>query len=110
MRKRTLIFEFSYSGADVAVVCREALLRPIRRLSSATHFKQVNIHQIFCLSIIVTTSIQVPNQNKGPNEPTHVWLACSPGDPGATEMTLDKINPDDICEPPVTMVSNYLNV
>ena len=32
---------FSYSGADIGVVCREALLRPIRRLLSATHFKQV---------------------------------------------------------------------
>ena len=34
---------FSYSGADIAVVCREALLRPIRRLGSATHFRQVNV-------------------------------------------------------------------
>lgn len=32
---------FSYSGADIGVVCREALLRPIRRLLEATHFKQV---------------------------------------------------------------------
>jgi SpoVK/Ycf46/Vps4 family AAA+-type ATPase len=32
---------FSYSGADIAVVCREALLSPIRRIGSATHFKQV---------------------------------------------------------------------
>ena len=31
----------SYSGADIGVVCREALLRPIRRLGSATHFKRV---------------------------------------------------------------------
>jgi hypothetical protein len=32
---------FSYSSADIAVVCKEALLGPIRRLASATHFKRV---------------------------------------------------------------------
>ncbi|CAF4353776.1 unnamed protein product [Rotaria sp. Silwood2] len=72
-----------YSGADVAVVCREALLRPIRRLTSSTHFKRV----------------QNP-EHDGPNE---LWLACSPGDLDAQSLTLDKINPDELCEPPVTM-------
>ena len=38
--KYMLVF-FSYSGADIGVVCREALLRPIRRLGTATHFKRV---------------------------------------------------------------------
>jgi SpoVK/Ycf46/Vps4 family AAA+-type ATPase len=37
----------SYSGADIAVVCREALLIPIRRLGRATHFKQVTVHDLF---------------------------------------------------------------
>jgi SpoVK/Ycf46/Vps4 family AAA+-type ATPase len=32
---------FSYSGADIAVVCRKALLSSVRRICSATHFKQV---------------------------------------------------------------------
>ena len=32
---------FSYSGADIGVVCREALLRRSRRPISATHFKEV---------------------------------------------------------------------
>ena len=36
------VCDCSYSGADIAVVCREALLRPIRRLGSATHFKRVD--------------------------------------------------------------------
>lgn len=71
-----------YSGADIAVVCREALLRPIRRLGTATHFKRVS-----------------PKQ---PNDPPQ-WLACSPGDAGAVEMTLDKIASEELCEPPVNI-------
>ncbi|CAF3645531.1 unnamed protein product [Rotaria sp. Silwood1] len=72
-----------YSGADIAVVCREALLRPIRRLSSATHFKKV------------------PNSKS--DGPRQLWLVCSPGDSGAVELTLDKIKSEELCEPPVTM-------
>ncbi|CAF1109139.1 unnamed protein product [Rotaria sordida] len=72
-----------YSGADIAVVCREALLRPIRRLSSATHFKRV------------------PNPN--PDGSRHLWLVCSPGDPEAQELTLDKIKSEELCEPPVSI-------
>lgn len=33
----------SYSAADISVVCREALLIPIRQITVATHFKRVNI-------------------------------------------------------------------
>ncbi|CAF3360757.1 unnamed protein product [Rotaria socialis] len=72
-----------YSGADIAVVCREALLRPIRRLGSATHFKRV--------------------QNPSPNGPRLLWLACSPGDTDAVELKLDGINSEELCEPPVTI-------
>ncbi|CAF3543956.1 unnamed protein product [Rotaria socialis] len=72
-----------YSGADIGVVCREALLRPIRRLGSATHFKRV--------------------QNPKPDGPREVWLTCSPGDPYAQALTLDQIKSEELCEPPVTM-------
>jgi len=72
-----------YSGADIAVVCREALLRPVRRLGSATHFKRV--------------------PNPKPDGPRELWLVCSPGDAGAEELTLEKVKSDELCEPPVTM-------
>lgn len=72
-----------YSGADIGVVCREALLRPIRRLGTATHFKRV--------------------QNPKPDGPRQLWLACSPGDREGVEMTLDQIESEELCEPPVTI-------
>jgi len=72
-----------YSGADIGVVCREALLRPIRRLGTATHFRRV--------------------QNPKPDGPRQLWLACSPGDREGVEMTLDQIESEELCEPPVTI-------
>jgi len=72
-----------YSGADIGVVCREALLRPIRRLGSATHYKRV--------------------ANPKPDGPRQLWLVCSPGDREAQEMTLDQIKPEELCEPPVSI-------
>lgn len=31
----------SYSGSDIAVVVRDALMQPVRKVLSATHFKEV---------------------------------------------------------------------
>ena len=30
-----------YSGADISVLVRDALMQPVRKVQSATHFKQV---------------------------------------------------------------------
>ena len=32
-----------YSGADISLVVRDALMQPVRRVQTATHFKQVYI-------------------------------------------------------------------
>ncbi|CAF1144934.1 unnamed protein product [Rotaria magnacalcarata] len=73
----------NYSGADIDVVCREALVQLIRRLRSATHFKRV--------------------QNPNAYGPRQLWLVCSPLDPDAQELTLSEIKSKELCEPPVTM-------
>ena len=40
-----------YSGADISLVVRDAMMQPVRRVQMATHFKQVqsvkSIHQYF---------------------------------------------------------------
>ncbi|CAF4630791.1 unnamed protein product [Rotaria magnacalcarata] len=73
----------NYSGTDIDVVCREALVQSIRRLHSAIHFKRV----------------QIPNAYG----PQRFWLVCSPLDPDAQELTLNEIKSKELCEPPVTM-------
>lgn len=32
-----------YSGSDIAVVVRDALMQPVRKVLSATHFKEVRL-------------------------------------------------------------------
>lgn len=32
-----------YSGADVSIIVRDALMQPVRRVQSSTHFKKVQL-------------------------------------------------------------------
>lgn len=34
-----------YSGADVSIIVRDALMQPVRKVQSATHFKRVGIFE-----------------------------------------------------------------
>lgn len=42
----------SYSGSDIAILVRDALMQPIRKVQSATHFKWVNILNIHCCFLV----------------------------------------------------------
>ena len=72
-----------YSGADISIVVREALMMPIRKVQIATHFKKV----------------------PGP-KPTYpfevvddLYTPCSPHDPSAIEMTWMEVPWDKLREP-----------
>jgi vacuolar protein-sorting-associated protein 4 len=75
-----------YSGADISVLVRDAILQPIRKCSSATHFKRI------------TDTSEI------------LWTPCSPGDkdPTKKEMTLMDVQPDQLAPPVVTM-DDFLN-
>lgn len=59
-----------FSGADISVVIRDALMEPIRMVMKATHFKPYGN----------------PNPD-GKNNDVAKVTPCSPGDEGAVEIT-----------------------
>lgn len=79
---------FRYSGADISIVVRDALMQPVRKVQTATHFKKV--------------------RGPSPKDPKVIiddlLTPCSPGDAGAIEMTWMEVEGDKLAEPAVTMV------
>ncbi|KAM4687783.1 vacuolar protein sorting-associated protein 4B [Discoglossus pictus] len=76
-----------YSGADISIIVRDALMQPVRKVQSATHFKRV--------------------RGKSPTDPDVIkddlLTPCSPGDPNAIEMTWMDVPGDKLLEPVVSM-------
>lgn len=64
-----------FSGSDISVFVRGALMQPLRRLQLATHFKKQGSK----------------------------YVPCSPGDVKAIEMKLEQVSPDELEVPLVTM-------
>lgn len=65
-----------YSGHDIAVVVRDALMQPIRKIQQATHFKPVEDGKL---------------------------TPCSPGDEGAREMNWMELETEQLKEPELTI-------
>lgn len=74
-----------YSGHDVAVSVRDALMQPIRKIQMATHFKP----------------IKVTDEETG--QTSTKYTPCSPGDAGAVEMNWMELGTDELQEPPLTI-------
>merc|ERR1712241_601536 len=76
-----------YSGADIGLVVRDALMMPVRKVQSATHFKKV--------------------RGASPTDPSKICddllTPCSPGDVGAKAMSMMDVPGEKLFEPPVTM-------
>ncbi|ORY96153.1 Vps4 protein [Syncephalastrum racemosum] len=75
-----------YSGSDIAILVRDALMQPIRKVQSATHFKWVTAPARYESG--ATKQFLTP---------------CSPGDPDAQEMTWMDIESDQLLEPDLTL-------
>ncbi|KAI6107401.1 P-loop containing nucleoside triphosphate hydrolase protein [Pisolithus croceorrhizus] len=73
-----------YSGSDISIVVRDALMQPVRKVISATHFKPVK-----------------PEPDSSPSELK--WTPCSPGDRDAVEKSWNEIESDELQEPPLRL-------
>eukprot|EP00656_Telonema_subtile_P039643 TRINITY_DN4472_c0_g1_i1.p1 TRINITY_DN4472_c0_g1~~TRINITY_DN4472_c0_g1_i1.p1 ORF type:complete len:232 (-),score=65.45 TRINITY_DN4472_c0_g1_i1:215-910(-) len=73
-----------YSGSDISTACKQALMKPVSKMTDAKHFKQMyketdGVQQLF-------------------------WMPCSPGDPAGKEMRLNDMDPKTVNVPPVSML------
>ncbi|KAJ6459515.1 AAA-domain-containing protein [Mycena sanguinolenta] len=71
-----------FSGSDISIVVRDALMQPVRKVLGATHFKRAG-------------------------EDGRKWTPCSPGDPEAVEKSWTDIDSDELLEPPLR-VADFL--
>lgn len=76
-----------YSGADISIVVRDALMQPVRKVQTATHFKYVRGPSRDDPNVIVDDLL----------------TPCSPGEAGAMEMTWEQVPSDRLFEPVVSM-------
>uniref|UniRef100_A0A8C4EA14 vesicle-fusing ATPase n=1 Tax=Dicentrarchus labrax TaxID=13489 RepID=A0A8C4EA14_DICLA len=76
-----------YSGADISVIVRDALMQPVRKVQSATHFKKVHGSTWNNPGVVVEDLLS----------------PCSPGDPNAIEMTWMDVPGEKLLEPVVCM-------
>ncbi|KAG1649388.1 Vacuolar protein sorting-associated protein 4B [Nymphon striatum] len=76
-----------YSGADISIVVRDALMQPVRKVKTATHFKKSRGPSRSDPNIMVNDLLQ----------------PCSPGEYGSEEMSWMQVPGDKLLEPIVTM-------
>ncbi|KAF2074211.1 hypothetical protein CYY_004496 [Polysphondylium violaceum] len=70
-----------YSGSDIQFVCKDAIMKPIRSLNNATHFKE----------------------HKDKENGREGLIPCLPNDPQGKPMTLSDIHPDQLIVPNVSL-------
>uniref|UniRef100_H2ZS70 vesicle-fusing ATPase n=1 Tax=Latimeria chalumnae TaxID=7897 RepID=H2ZS70_LATCH len=75
-----------YSGADISIIVRDALMQPVRKVQGATHFKKV----------------RGPSRSNPDVIVDDLLTPCSPGDPNAIEMTWIDVPGDKLLEPVVS--------
>lgn len=76
----------NYSGADIAILVRDAIYEPVRKFRAATHFKKVSGPSPKDKNVVVNDLL----------------TPCSPGEPGAIEMSWEKVPAEKLLEPVVT--------
>jgi vacuolar protein-sorting-associated protein 4 len=76
-----------YSGSDLSILVRDAMMQPVRAIQTATHFKKV----------------RGPDCKDEESSAKDFLTPCSPGDVDAMEMDWSQVDPDKLIDPVVTL-------
>ncbi|WPG97921.1 Hypothetical protein R9X50_00070400 [Acrodontium crateriforme] len=83
-----------YSGSDISIAVQDALMQPVRKIQTATHYKKASsINQAAKVRTLTSLQVVVDGQDK--------LTPCSPGDEGAVEMNWMDVETDQLLEPPL---------
>lgn len=77
-----------YSGSDISIAVQDALMQPVRKIQTATHYKAV--------------SVTVEDED-GKKTEVEKLTPCSPGDKGAREMSWTEVDSEKLLEPPLVL-------
>lgn len=84
-----------YSGSDIAIAVQDALMQPVRKIQTATHYKKVIIRFTVHVEVLTVSQVMVDGDEK--------LTPCSPGAPGAVEMSWTEVDSDKLLEPPLVL-------
>ncbi|KAL8691453.1 MAG: hypothetical protein Q9218_003317 [Villophora microphyllina] len=77
-----------YSGSDIAIAVQDALMQPVRKIQTATHYKPVTVTM---------------EDEDGKKIEVEKLTPCSPGDKSAREMNWTEVDSDKLLEPPLVL-------
>ena len=82
-----------YSGSDIAIAVQDALMQPVRKIQTATHYK----------SVMVEDEEGEEGGSGAGGKMVEKLTPCSPGDKGAREMNWTEVDSDKLLEPPLML-------
>ncbi|KAM5345926.1 hypothetical protein ACJ41O_011787 [Fusarium nematophilum] len=85
-----------YSGSDIANTVQHALMRPVRKILQATHFKPASLS-------LSSQRTHLTNLDQVMKDGKRMLIPCSPGDPEKIEMTYDDVKSDELLAPDVQL-------
>lgn len=95
-----------FSGADISVLIRDALMQPVRKVQNSTHFKKV-IYKKKNGSSSNKSVFSIQVRGPKPNNPSEIvddlLTPCMDNEPGAIKMSWVDVPGDKLLEPHVSM-------
>ncbi|KAI9654707.1 MAG: Vacuolar protein sorting-associated protein 4 [Alyxoria varia] len=100
-----------YSGSDVSIAVQDALMQPVRKIQTATHYKPVEVEVPIVDDEEEQDSATSDQQNGQPDDDSKhkrtqkvtKLTPCSPGDAYAKEMSWTEVDSAALLEPPLTV-------